>query len=236
MKKILLVLALYISSHSAHCQDQWFTLYTDSIALVKQGNAITNQFIKDIKRIKSDSKLDVKTILHTTPYLIYYDGFGKVKTANIPLWSQVIPEQQRFFYEVAGSEEEGKKAFGYFFNGFYLPHELGHAFQELLEGNQSGSYGNEYFANTVAMLWWRKNGNANDLKNCYESAKKMWEKLPNPVPEGMTIEEYFSKNYEKATENPYVYGYMQFKQFILVYEDKNLPDFDTFIKNYLNKK
>lgn len=29
---------------------------------------------------------------------------------------------------------------------------------------------------------------------------------------------------------PYVYGYMQFKQFIEIYEDKNLPDFDTFIK------
>ena len=58
----------------------------------------------------------------------------------------------------------------------------------------------------------------------------MFLKLPNPVPKGSTIEEYFSKNYEEASANPYVYGYMQFKQFIEIYEDKNLPDFDTFIK------
>ena len=60
--------------------------------------------------------------------------------------------------------------------------------------------------------------------------KKIFAQLPNPVPEGSTIEEYFSKNYEEASSNPYVYGYMQFKQFIEIYEDKNLPDFDTFIQ------
>lgn len=63
----------------------------------------------------------------------------------------------------------------------------------------------------------------------------MWGKLPNPIPEGMTIQEYFSKNYEKASENPYVYGYMQFKQFILIYEDKNLSNFDSFVQSYLDK-
>ena len=51
----------------------------------------------------------------------------------------------------------------------------------------------------------------------------------------MTIEEYFTKNYFKATEDPYNYGYMQFKQFIEIYEDKSLPDFDSFIKSYLQK-
>ena len=54
--------------------------------------------------------------------------------------------------------------------------------------------------------------------------------------EGMTEEEYFTKNYEAASRNPYIYGYMQFRQFIKIYEDKSLPDFDTYIKTYLKKK
>lgn len=232
MKKIIL-LVLITSSNFVIAQAKWFTPYTDSIALVKDGNIVSEKFIKDVRKIKPNINFDVKTILHTTPYLIYYDG--KEKTANLPLWSQVIQEQQQFFYEVAGSELEGKKAFGYFFNGFYLPHELGHALQEIIEGNLNGSYENEYFANTVAILWWKKNGREKELKECYESAKIMWGKLPNPIPEGMTIQEYFSKNYEKASENPYVYGYMQFKQFILIYEDKKLPNFDNFIQSYLDK-
>jgi hypothetical protein len=63
----------------------------------------------------------------------------------------------------------------------------------------------------------------------------MWSKLPNPVPANMSEEEYFTKNYEQASQNPYIYGYMQFRQFMQIYEDKSLPDFDVFIKNYLSK-
>lgn len=51
----------------------------------------------------------------------------------------------------------------------------------------------------------------------------------------MTIEEYFLKNYEKASEDPYTYGYMQFKQFIEIYEDETLPGFNAFVEKYLQK-
>lgn len=225
MKKII-VFSLLLSIQIGMAQKNWFTTYTDSIALVKEAKMITQSFTKDIKKGNKNLKYEIKIVLHTTPYLIYFYK----DAANIPLWEQVIPEQKQFFYEIAGSEVEGKKFFGLFFNGFYLPHELGHAYEYVLKGETLGSYKGEYFANTVAILWWKKHHRNKELQQCYEAAKKMWAKLPNPVPEGSTIEEYFSKNYEKASENPYIYGYMQFKQFIEIYEDKNLPDFDMFIK------
>ncbi len=230
MKKII-VFSLLLSIQIATAQKKWFTTYSDSIALVKDANAITKTFTKDIKKCNKNVAYNIKTVLHTTPYLIYFYK----DAANIPLWEQVIPEQKQFFYEIAGSEAEGKKFFGLFFNGFYLPHELGHAYEYAVKGETIGSYKGEYFANTVAILWWKKHHREKELKECYEAAKKMWAKLPNPVPEGSTIEEYFSKNYEEASANPYVYGYMQFKQFIEIYEDKNLPDFDTFIKQVSKK-
>jgi hypothetical protein len=236
MKKIIILLTLALSFNSGYSQSNWFKLYTDSTALVKDGNMITYKFIADVKKIKSDINFDVKTVLNTTPYLIYFDGYGKIKTANLPLWQQVIPQQKQFFYEVAGDETKGKNAFGYFFNGFYLPHELGHALQQVKEGNVLGSYDSEYLANIIAILWWRKMGRSLELKQCYESAKVIWTKLPNPVPQDTNIKEYFTKNYQKATENPYTYGYMQFKQFIDIYENKDLPSFDVFIANYLNQK
>ena len=136
---------------------------------------------------------------------------------------------------VAGGEIAGKKVFGLFFNGFYLPHELGHGLQHKVESSLSASYKNEYFANTIAYLWFKKQGRKKELKNCYNYAKKIWTKLPNPVPTGMTIEEYFLKNYEKASEDPYTYGYMQFKQFIEIYEDETLPGFNAFVEKYLQK-
>ncbi len=231
MRKTALLFTLLLSSLSFG-QKKWFTTYQDSIKLVSDANLITQNFTKDIKKIDSNFKFEVKTILNTTPYLIFFYK----DTANIPLWEQVIPEQKQFFYQLSGSESEGKNVFGLFFNGFYLPHELGHAFEFALYGQIAGSYESEYFANTVAILWWKKHKRQEDLKKCYEAAKLMWEQLPNPVPEGSTIEEYFSKNYEQASQDPFVYGYMQFKQFVDIYETKNLPDFDTFIKNEFQKK
>lgn len=231
MKKTTLILFLAITSISFG-QKKWFSTYQDSIALVKDAKAITEKFTSDLKKIDPTIKFDIKTILNTTPYLIFFYK----DAANIPLWEQVIPEQKQFFYQLAGSEPEGKKIFGLFFNGFYLPHELGHAFDYILHGEIKNSYESEYLANTIGFLWWKKQHRNQELKQCYEYAKKMWAQLPNPVPEGSTVEKYFAENYEQATQDPFVYGYLQFKQFIDLYESKNLPDFDTFIKNELNKK
>lgn len=236
MKKMFFVSLLSMLGSSVFAQKDWFTVYTDSLALVKDANLVASQFIADAVKAQPSIKFDVKAILNTTPYLIYYEDNGKVKTVNLPLWSQVIQEQKAFFYEVAGSEADGKKVFGLFFNGFYVPHELGHAMQEIKDISQSSvSYKNEYFANMVAIMWWKKQQKTAELQQCYEYAKKMFAKLPNPVTDGSSVEAFFTKNYEEASQNPYTYGYMQFKQFIEIYETKNLPDFDTFVSSYLKK-
>lgn len=235
MKKIILLLCALFTGFGAFAQKNWFTVYTDSTALVKDASIITADFIADVKKLSPDMKFEVTSVLNTTPYLIYFDPFGEVKTANLPLWEQVIPEQKEFFYFVAGSEADGKAAFGYFFNGFYLPHELAHAMQDVMEGNVPGSYENEYFANVVAMLWWKKHGNQEQLKQCYESAKLMWKNLKNPAPEGVSLQEYLRSNYEQASSDPFIYGYIQFAQFIMIYEDQTLPSFDEFVMSYLKK-
>jgi len=232
MKKIILLSAILCSTCQLFAQKQWFNLYQDTTQLIRDAKTITDKFISDIKRIDPTVHFPIKSVLNTTPYLIYYDNLKL--TANLPLWEQVIPQQKQFFYEVAGNEDQGRIAFGLFFNGFYLPHELGHALQDLANDKATGlSYQNEYLANTIAILWWKKQKRNKELKLCYEYAKKMHAKLPNPVPTDMNEENYFTVNYEKATQNPYVYGYMQFKQFIQIYEDKSLPDFDTYIQKYL---
>lgn len=234
MKKIASLFILCFVFTACIAQKNWFTLYNDSAALVTDAKSITAAFTKDIKKIKPSIDLDVKALLNTTPYLIYYYGEGSARTANLPKWDQVIEPQKQFFYEVGGSEAEGKKMFGLFFNGFYLPHELAHAVEHTTKGVLKGSYQEEFFANIVAMLWWKKQGRTAELKACYKMAKKVWAKLPKPnIPAGSSIEDYFTKNYEQASKDPYVYGYMQFKQFIMVYEDKSLTDFDSYMMKYL---
>ena len=231
--KLQLLFSLLLASSFVTGQNQWFSTYTDSVALVKESNRLTELFKANIKKLKPELNIKTGAILNTTPYLIFY---GENDTVNLPLWSQVIPPIKGFTAQVAGSETEGERMFGLFFNGFYLPHELGHALQTYVDPKGADvSFKNEYLANEIAMLWWRKQGKEKELEACYELAKTMFSKLPNPVPEGQTVEEYFTKNYEQAAKDPFVYGYMQFAQFIKVYEDKTLPDFDTYITNYFKK-
>ncbi|MGC4042019.1 MAG: hypothetical protein QM710_14840 [Flavobacterium sp.] len=228
MKKMTLMLAFLAFCTTVNAQKKWFTVYQDSAALKREAVKISEKFKKDVYKFKKDSKFTTTTILNTTPYLIFFDAKNQV---NIPLWSQVLPELKAFTKEVTGSREEGERMFGLFFNGFYLIHEYGHAYQETYDReNSSVSYRNEYLANTIAMLYWRKIGKKKELGQCYELAKKMFAKLQNPVPEGISKEDYFTKNYAVAVNDPFVYAYMQFGQFIEIYEDRSLPDFDGFMK------
>ncbi len=231
MKKTLLPLIITLLPLVTSGQYKWFESFTDSLRLAEEANRITGYFTKDLRQISQNLNLKVNTVINTTPYLIYIQD----KTVNIPFWPEVAPELKGFLTTVAGSEEDGRAVFALFFNGFYLPHELGHGLQEMTEPLKGPSYDSEYFANIIAMLWWRKQGKSKELKDCYTYAVKMSARLKNPVPQGQSIQAFFTENYAAATKDPFVYGFMQFRQFTEIYEDKTLPDFDTFVKDHLKK-
>ncbi len=235
MKSKIFFILFCLIANSSFAQKKWFSLYTDSLAEIKDAGTITARFMADVRKISPTTKIEVKTVLNTTPYLIYYDPGHKPRTVNLPIWEQVIEPQKQFFYKVAGGETNGKQVFGLFFNGFYLPHEFGHALQKEVKGNFSSPYQDEVFANKIGILWWRKQGRQKELAQCYAYAKKMFASLSNPVSAGQSVEEYFGKNYEEASKDPFVYGYMQFSQFIKIYEDKSLPNFDVFVKQFIQQ-
>lgn len=228
MKNLNFLLFLFLSLQ-INAQNRWFSTYNDSIALKSDAEKIVNQFKQKVKSANSSIILDDwKVVKHTTPYLIYIEN----KTANLPFWPEVIPQQKDFFTEVSGGKKQGKEVFGLFFNGFYLVHELGHG----LGGSNGKEFDNafdaEHNANTIAILYWRNAGKKNQLKQCYAYAKKMLTHLKNPVPAGEDTKKYLTKHYEEFSADPYKYGYIQFLQFVEIYENKNLPDFETFMKNY----
>jgi len=234
MKKVLLLLSVFVS-FNAVAQKHWFVLNPDSASLVADASKISAGFVSDVKSVDASVEITQNTILNTSPYLIYWDD--SLHTVNIPMWSQVIPPQQEFFYKLAGSQENGKKVFGLFFNGFYLVHELGHAVEwsERAKGNKmtSSIYESEEFANELAILYWRKKGYSKQLKECYDNAKIMLSKLENPVPQGQDMVTFFSKNYEELTQDPYKYGYFQFDQFVRLYDASTKTTFEQFLKSKL---
>ncbi len=230
MKYIITLLLTLSIVNVANAQNKWFSVYNDSTALVSDANEIIHQMSERVGRVNADIKLDnITAIKNTTPYLIYIDG----ATVNIPMWEEVIPAQKKFFAEVAGGENEGRAVFGLFFNGFYIAHELGHSIAASAGKKFDNAFDSEYDANVMAVLYWRTTKEKDKLETCYTYAKKMLETLKNPVPENENYKKYITEHYNELGADPYKYGYIQFSQFVEIYENKSLPDFDTFIKNYI---
>lgn len=86
------------------------------------------------------------------------------------------------------------------------------------------------------MLWWRKHLKQKELEACYRIVKEFLPNYPNPVPAGEDEKKWLSDNFIKIAEtgDSLSYGYFQFSQFIAVYEDTRLPDFDEFMKKFFN--
>lgn len=230
MKNLAFFLFVFLSLHT-RAQSRWFSTYSDSIALKADAEKIVSQFTQSVKTANPSIRLeDWKVIKNTTPYLIYFDM--ETKTANLSLWPEVIPQQKDFFTEVAGGEKQGKEVFGLFFNGFYLVHELGHGLAESAEKKFGNAFDSEYDANMIAIAYWRSAGQKKELKKCYAYAKKMLTHLKNPVPTGENHKDYLTEHYDEISADPYKYGYIQFSQFIAIYENKKLPGFKTLMKNY----
>ena len=231
MTKLFTLLISFLSL-AANAQQKLFHQYTDSATLVNDANQVVADFWIKTNAIKAVNDTQPVAILNTRPFLIFYSP--KANKVNLPIWRQVIPEQQKFFYTLAGDEKEGQKMFGLFFNGFYLAHELAHALQKAAGKNEPNLYQNEYVANQIAMLYWRKVKRNKELEQCYRYAKKVVASLPSPVPKGEDPIKYFNEHYAELGADPYKYGYYQFAQFVEVYEDKKLGNFDSFVKAFLS--
>lgn len=232
MKKILMLIGLIFICNFSFTQNKWFSLYSDSTALVKDANELVRQFNVDIREIDSKLEFNLKAIKNTTPYLIFVNA----GTINLPFWDEVIPQQKAFFTEVSGGENEGQKVFGLFFNGFFLVHEMGHTLTAAIGKAYSNRLDNEYDANTLAILYWRKIGQDKKLEECYNYAKQILKILKNPVPVDQDTKTYLTEHYDELSADPYKYGFIQFSQFIGIYENKDLPDFDAFVKSKMNQK
>lgn len=232
MTKNIILLGLILFCNYSFAQNKWFQLHTDSSALLKNAVEISKKFERNVEKLRPNLDFKVSVIKNTTPFLIFVNN----DTVNLPFYTEVIKQQKDFFTEVSGGNKEGREVFGLFFNGFYLVHELGHSLSNRIGKKYNDAYRMEYDANILSILYWEKVGQGKNLEKCYTYAKKMLLSLKNPVPVGEDFNKYMSAHYEELSSDPYKYGYIQFSQFVEIYETKGLPSFDTYVKNGMNLK
>lgn len=234
MRKTLSTIYLMIVSCSIMAQDKVFEVYTDSTLLQKDNDAIISDIEARVKTLNpSFSFKGLKTVTNHSPggYFLYNQNI--IHHATWDIEEKFIGQ---FATELTGSKEKGKEFSGLFIHGFFLPHEVGHALQYHTNNWKNDSlYANEYQASEIALLYWKSKGKVTELEKCYDLAKTAISKIKNPFPENIDIEKHFTEHYNEFLRNPQKYSYVMFSQIVQVFEDKSLPDFDTYVKTRLLK-
>lgn len=235
MKKSIIILLVYCFCITAKSQNKYFEIYTDSIALKNQNNELIHDIETKIKRI--DPSFSFNGLTTEIPTTFMY-GQYRTKTNKIYLqpWQIGGPPMESFLTEVTGSYDKGNSLAALFFYGFFLPHEVGHAFQYHTKNLPKNAYDEEYQANEFAVLYWRSNGKQKELEQCYEMAKLVLTKLKNPIPDNVDAKQYMTDHYDELVKDPYKYGFIQFSQIVKVIEDKSLPNFEIYVKQKTSKK
>lgn len=228
----------WLTSPKAKKRNWFFETHEDSISLVTLVDALSTDFYNKARKAGFSMKPEYRISMKTTPLLIYYDGNYNI---HYPYWYDLDDSTKKALLSITENEAEAKKIFGMFFNTFYIPHEMAHYLSHISgDSAKLGSHEGEYFANQLAMVYWRNSGYFNaELKQCYDMAKKIPPNVKSPVPPGENEAEWFTKNYNQIVKSadPYAYSYFQFSQFIKIYEDENLKkqNLHDFLMKYKNE-
>lgn len=231
MKKTFMILMILIS-YSALSQNKWFEMYENAEIFRQDITDLIEDFEKQIKKIDSSLTLGDLDVV-TQDSLAYGYYMPSENRIYFPMWPTAPQWAKNLFIQILGNEADETKLAELFFNGFYGPHEVAHSFQFENNLRQDNQYDNERMANEIALLYWRKKGYKKELEECHRMAKKMVGNLENPYPPNVDQKKYFTENYAAFIEDLPKYIYVQFDQLVEVFEDKTLPDFDTYIRQLL---
>jgi len=216
-----------------------FRLYTDSIELNKDIQKLRNDFIAIVKAVKPELDFRTTVTVFSSSLLTHYSP--QDDEARIPLWKDVPVFIHDELIRLEGSEQSAQHVFAHLFNGFYIPHELGHGLQKTFRGMNdfSDAWMMEYEANELTIYYLLSLGTYNDqLNNVYESSKRWLSILPDPVPPGEDKGKYLTENYDRIARELDVrtYAWLQSWQIVDIMEKEDKPTFEGYLKQFFERK
>ena len=234
MIRTIFLYALLLMSSVTFSQNKLFEIFTDSTALRKENDLIIKDFEARVKKIDNTVSFNgLKTVVKDSLFSGYY--LPRTNRIYLTRWQSTPKVIVDFCTQVMGNKKDGEKLAGMYFYGFFLPHEVGHGLQFNTKTRKDNEYDNEYEASLLALLYWKERKKDKEMKECYKIAKQVLSKLKNPIPENEDMKQYFTVHYEEMAQDANSYAYMLFKQIVAIFEDKNIPDFQTYIKLDLSK-
>jgi hypothetical protein len=177
------------------------------------------------------------------PTLSSYDN-GTGNVVHEEYWEKVpSPEQATFnrWATYTGDELSGRQLFQDMFYRFFFVHELGHWMQDQILSQRhdakaeaakknagTARWQYETVANRISVAWWREHDQAY-LKKLVNDFRTIQRKLPTPVPQGEDARVFFTREYDKLTEDPNAYGWFQLQMVISAYDEHPAMSFQQAI-------
>jgi len=192
-------------------------------ALLAELQLIADDFQREIKASGFQCTRPAPEILiSTTPQLSVF--FGPSNTVVTGQWEELPSQVKQLFEQTLG----GRQGFEDGFHKFFFVHELGHWAQsqdkkKMSTINRSPShYLYELEADRIALAYWRRRDSsfASGLVSQY---RKEYNALPNPVPAGEKLEDYFNDHYDDLGSNPAAYGWYQLRLVIAAADERPAP-------------
>ena len=173
--------------------------------------------------------------------LSFYDN-GTGNVVHEARWEKLpSPIQETFNQWAAYTEDEsrGRQLFEDMFYRIFFVHELGHWIQrEVLDqrhdamaerakkNSATAMWQYETVANRISVAWWREHDRAYLMK-LVNDFRRIQRKLPTPVPHGEDAQVFFTREYDKLTEDPNAYGWFQLQMVIAAYDEQCVPPIEV---------
>lgn len=171
-----------------------------------------------------------RIFIETHPALSYFDG----DTIREARFKELPPEVQAIFNTWAADTSDqpsGEQLFADMFYRFFFVHELGHwvtgqvienrhdaGKAAALENMRQNHWQTELECNRISVAWWREH-DPKYLAKLMADFSAIEKKLPNPVPDGQSKQEYFAANYQRLGNDPQVYGWFLLQSAIDAYSE-----------------
>lgn len=180
--------------------------------LIERGNKIASELDSMLNDLGVETGSTPTISIRYEPYVIF---FNPENNEVITLMYDQVPEElMSFFTTLSEQTDMGEEEFfESFFNTFFYVHEFGHWAQLQMDSTFNiNRYQSEQEANEITVSYLESfDEGVQFLDYISPKVESLVAFLDNPVPEGITEEEYFNENYSQLGLDPYAYGYFQFK-------------------------
>lgn len=180
--------------------------------LIERGNIISEKLDAMLNDVGVETGPTPSISLRVEPYLIFFDNKNN---EVVTVTYESVPEQLMEFFTTLSQQTsmDQEKFFESFFNTFFYVHEFGHWSQQQMGAKfDTNLYYTEMEANEITIAYLESFDDGRQfLDYISPEVDSLVSFLDNPVPAGISEEEYFNENYEQLGLDPYAYGYFQFK-------------------------